>query len=767
MFEFLLKYSPVVYREGEFVLQAWPSLVALLIVLAGVFAVLFYSYRRTTAPLSPAWRSGLMTLRFLAFLMLLFALVKPAIRISTVIPQKGSVILLADDSQSLQIEDGKSGATRADRLRRILGDGNHGLLASLTINFRVQPYRFSSFVRPLGSPEELSFGGEKTDLAAALAYAAEQTASGVSAVVMLTDGAHTGDKDPLQTAAALASRGIQLFTVGIGSKIDRDLSLTKVSSAKSVTENAVVEVSALLTQRGFDGETVTLELRDGRRVLQRKLVTLQGRATRATLQFSPVRKGYSKYTLRVSGAKNEVIEANNSQSFLVDNRPRRARVLYIEGYPRPEFKFFRRAFDDDESIQIVSLLRTGPNKFYRQGVEDQDELRDGFPSDRASLFRYQALVLGNVPARFFSQRQLELITEFVAERGGGLLMLGGDSTFALGGYQQTPIADALPVNLRLEGTNGHSNGTNGHDRRGNLAFGDKFRLQLTPQGFLSPIMRLSSDDVENERLWDSLPELEGFNQLGTAKPGATVLATHPLHRSDSPKIIVAIQRYGRGRTMVFASPSSWRWQMLMPHDDFSQERFWRQALRWLALSAPDPVIASLDRETFSLGEEAAVHVDVRDSTYTPLRDAEVSAVVTRPDSSIIEVPLRWSSRSSGSFEAAIVPAQPGMYLVKVEARANDGRELGTSETAFFAEAAKDEFTHPDLQEGLLRRLAELTGGRYYTADEASRLPEEISVMQSSYSKIVVKDLWDAPVIFVLVVLFLSVEWFVRRSKGLS
>jgi uncharacterized membrane protein len=766
MFEFLLKYSPVVYREGELVLQALPSLVALVLAVAVIFAILFWSYRRTTAPISAAWRSALITLRFLAFTLLLLALVQPAIRIYTVIPQKGSVIVLVDESQSMLIEDLEAG-TRADQVRRILGDQQDGLLASLAENFRLQPYRFSSFVRPLESTEELTFSGKKTDLAGALAYAAEQAAGGVSAVVLLTDGVHTGSRDPLETAASLASRGIPLFAVGVGSKIDRDLALTKVSSARSVTENAVVEVSALLTQRGFEGETVTLELLDGSRVLQKKAVTLQGRATRATLQFSPKRKGYGKYTLRVSAGHNEIIDANNSQSFLVDNRSRRARVLYIEGYPRPEFKFLRRAFDGDPSIQIVSLLRTGPNKFYRQGVRDESELRNGFPTERAELFAYQALVLGNVPARFFTEEQLELIARFVSERGGGFLMLGGDSTFALGGYQETPIADLLPVSLRPEGTNGHSNGSNGDGDDKNLAFGDKFRLQLTPEGFAHPIMRLSSDDLENQQKWESLPELEGFNLLGGPKPGATVLATHPLHRSDSPKIIVANQRYGRGRTMVFASPSSWRWQMLMPHQDMSHERFWRQALRWLALSAPDRVIATVAKETFSLEEEVTVQVDVRDSTYTPLPDAEVTAQATKPDGSVFEVPLRWSTRGSGTFQADLKPVDPGMYLVRVEARSADGELLGTSETAFYAEEAKDEFTRPDLQDGLLRRLAEITGGRYYAADEASRLPEEISVMQSSYSKIVVNDLWDAPVIFLLVVLLLSVEWFVRRGKGLS
>ena len=111
----------------------------------------------------------------------------------------------------------------------------------------------------------------------------------------------------------------------------------------------------------------------------------------------------------------------------------------------------RRAVEGDKNLQLVCLQRTSQNKFLRLDVDDAEELAGGFPKTREELFRYRGIVLGSVEASFFTADQLRMIAEFVSQRGGGLLALGGRHSFAEGGYGQTPLADVLPVVLEEKG----------------------------------------------------------------------------------------------------------------------------------------------------------------------------------------------------------------------------------------------------------------------------------------------------------------------------
>jgi len=761
MWEFLLKYSPVIFREGEVTVRYLPSVVLLLLMGTGLTAALWFAYKRTTLKVSRALKYTLATFKFLVLALLLFLAFEPVLTVSTVIPHKSSLVLLVDDSKSMSISDVPKARSRLQWVKRTLGDETRpGLLAELTENFKVQTYGFSAQVEHLRDCGALAGEGQVTNLAEGLKFAAQLADQGaVSGVVLFTDGAHNTDEDPLQLAALLKSKKVPVYVVGVGSEHLPDVEIAKVSANHSVIENSVVELAALIKSTTFNQKEIELELREDGAIVKKEKVKLQGSATRVAMKFSPQKRGFVRYTLTALAGRDEAIKENNSRTFLVDNRDKKASVLYIEGYPRAEFKYIRRALHGDPNIRLVSLLRTGlPDKFYRQGIASEDELKHGYPKTRAELFKYDAIIFGSIEAAFFTTREMQNTAAFVSQRGGGFLMLGGVPAFAEGGYQGTPIEPILPVEL------GHVNEADPSARGG---YRDRFRLQLTAEGYRSPILQLSTDERENRELWDKLPELEGYNPLGKAKPGATVLAVHPLSQRDNPRIILAHQRYGRGRTMVFATSSSWHWQMGMPHEDRSHERFWRQMLRWLALSAPKPVECALDKETYAPYEPVTINVDVRDSTYNYIENATIKAIITTPSGETVEVPFNWSSNGKVEYTGTYHPDAEGLYRVAIQAHDKRGRLLGQTEAAFYVEKSRAEFTRAQLQSGLLKRIAELTGGYYYHEEEAADLPDQISVMKSSYSKLVEHDLWDMPLVFLLVVVLLTLEWSLRRGKGLS
>ena len=380
----------------------------------------------------------------------------------------------------------------------------------------------------------------------------------------------------------------------------------------------------------------------------------------------------------------------------------------------------------------------------------------GFPATREQLYVYDALVIANVEGDFFSRAQLAMAADFVAERGGGLLVLGGRS-FAQRGLSGTPLEEVLPVEL--------------NDRRGglvraSLAAGDMpahNRLTLTPEGEAHPIMRIGGSPDETRKMWSALPALAASAPLGGPRPGATILAltTAP---GGGVFPVVAVQRYGQGRSMVFAGEASWRWKMMVASTDRTYEFFWRQAARWLSSAAPDPVAIAVP-DAPEPGDAISIDVDARDAAFAPVPDATVDATLTAPGGATQPIKLRHADPASGRYTAALGPEQPGLYRIHAEARRGTTM-LGAADRWMYVGGADREFADPRLNEGFLRRVARNSGGRYVRAAEASRVPAWLQATVPQNAAPERRDLWHEPWAFALIVLLLSAEWILRRRWGL-
>jgi hypothetical protein len=223
-------------------------------------------------------------------------------------------------------------------------------------------------------------------------------------------------------------------------------------------------------------------------------------------------------------------------------RSGREKILYLEGEPRWELKFIRRAVAADSNLQVVGLQRTATNKYLRLDVDSAGELFGGFPRTREELFQYRALILGSIEASYFSHDQLQMIADFVAVRGGGLLALGGRSSLAEGGYAGTPVADVLPLELDPRWL------------RDSLYF-TELKVRPTRAGLVHAATRITAEPDPTAR-WDKLPALSSVNHVGGLKPGATALLTG---RSDGngEQVVLAFQRYGRGLALALPVQDTW------------------------------------------------------------------------------------------------------------------------------------------------------------------------------------------------------------------
>jgi hypothetical protein len=279
-------------------------------------------------------------------------------------------------------------------------------------------------------------------------------------------------------------------------------------------------------------------------------------------------------------------------------------------------------------------------------------------------------------------------------------------------------------------------------------------MQLNPSG---------NEDIVD---WDELPPLTEYNRVDEAKVGAIVLATAELESSRDEPILLAYQRYGRGRSMVFTSSGSWRWQMEMPSEDQTHELFWRQMLRWLVNGSPDPVEARAEDDSYVPGESVRLLADISDASFERMNNADVSGRVIDPDGNSQQVRFEWTGLQDGTYQAEMTGSVPGIYTLEVDANYAD-ESIGTYESTFQVRDRPVEFYNAALDRRFLESVAEQSGGRYYPLSDIGSLAEDAVYFEGESSVIEQRDLWDLPILFILLTMTLGGEWFWRKAKGLA
>jgi uncharacterized membrane protein len=465
----------------------------------------------------------------------------------------------------------------------------------------------------------------------------------------------------------------------------------------------------------------------------------------------PVKNEGSRLFSFTIEAPNDRIAENNTLDTLIQVRDDHPQILYIEGEPRWEFKFIRRAIEDDKNIRLVTILRTSQNKFYRQGIDNEQMLSEGFPKKRDELFGYKAVIFGSIESAFFSQEQLKNVVDFVSDRGGGFMMLGGRNSFSAGRYQNSPIADILPVQLPSE------------VRPPVL---DQLKMMVSDYGKTNTLMKLAPDAGANLKQWSDLPPLSDINKALEAKVGGIVLAHgQPDNKGDVDPILLAYQRYGRGRVMAFLSGTSWHWQMEMDHGDQIFETFWRQIMRWLVNSTPDPVMLKSDKDTYLPGEAVNLTAEISDKSFNRMNNARVTGKITDPGGETETIAFDWSGHD-GIYQSPLTAAGPGVY--QMEVNATQGTEsLGSYHTAFQVADRPVEFYNAALDARMLQTVASQTGGRYYPLSKLGDVPDDAVYVEGASSFVEQKELWDVPILFMLLCASLGGEWFWRKKRGLA
>jgi uncharacterized membrane protein len=758
VFELLFKYPRFVFDQGDFTLAASRNTFIVVGVLAGLAILALVTYRGIDTEGRRRDRAVLAGLRIALVLLLAFCLLRPSLVLRAAVPQQNFLGVLIDDSRSMTIAD-RQGQTRTQFVQEQF-TADSPVLKALSEKFVLRYFRFSSIADRLGNPSELTYEGTATRLGPALERARDELSGlPLAGLVVVTDGADTSDASLDESLASLKARSIPVFAVGVGQeRFARDIQISRVETPRSTLKGTSLAVDVVITHTGFAGETIPLQVEDDGRIVSSQQVTLpsSGEATTVRVTFTAGDAGARLFRFRVPPQAEEQVTQNNTRDALVEVYDRRERALYLEGEPRPEMKFIRRAVEDDPNIEVVIVQRTAEDKYSRFEVRSPDELVGGFPKTREELFAFRALILGSVEAAAFSPDQLRMLADFVSKRGGGLLMLGGRRAFTEGGWAGTPVAEVLPIEMEPS-----PRGANKEE------FLEHLTVRPTRDGAAYPITQLADGEDTSVARWSELPTVTTVNSVRRVKPGATVLLTGGDERRQE-QIVLAFQRYGRGKSMAFPVQDSWIWKMdaAIPVTDTTHATFWRRLVRWLVDGVPEQVsiVSALDR--VEPGEPMRLVAEVNDPAFVEVNDARVTAQVVFPSGKTQEVPLEWTVTRDGEYRGSFVPSEAGVYEVRGTAVRGE-QTLGSSTMHTRASAGDSEYFDAPMRASLLQRVSEETGGRFFNEASVTALPEAISYSGRGVTVVEERDLWDLPIVLVALVALIGAEWGFRRKRGLA
>ena len=773
MFEQLMKYPIDVFREGDFSFGIPIPGLLIFAMMVGLVAATIWAYRSAKGRSGRAFRGFLIFLRIIVLCVLAFCLLKPFLTIYQNNPDDSYLLVMVDRSKSMQIIDSEDGESRISRANQLLfGENNEDgekLLKKLNANkFKVRLFGFDAGAKRIPSETIQSADGENTNIPNAVNEALDDLQGiPLSGIVLCTDGVDRSGTDIQKLVMKARERKVPIHTVGIGDEEGiPDIELVKVDVPRTAEEDFPVEITATVKRTGNAQKKATIQLIENGWILESYPITLKNDVARVPFKFTPRHPGTIKYEVQVLPETDEPIPQNNNKTFILKVLPtKRVKVLIVSD-PDWSFKFVRRALENDPNIVLTVRYTTSKDTYGGTSGSSTQSFKL-YPDSKETLFNFDAIIFGNIAASEFTRTQLENTLEFVRTRGGGFLMIGGSKSLGnsviTDSYLNTPIAELLPIELEL---GEEPKSVPLHLSPAQIPRPKGFKLQLTAEGKTEPLMELANSSTENLKNWDKMPTLNYYSKVKRAKAGATILAEHPTDRNEFGKrILIATHNYNAGRVMVYTPSSSERWQMHMDSKDDSSERFWRQTVKWLTTAPKSAIKLDIAKTEYTLKEPVVIEVTATDKTFTVTNDAKLRAIVVDEKGTRKELQLEQVLGKDGLYTARFIPSQYGEYTVTATGTL-DGENLGKQQALFEVKPSFEEFSDAALNVPLLTNLANMSGGKYYPIEQAGQLVNQIALVESATSEITDVDIWDLPLIFALILLFLCLEWFLRKRAGL-
>ncbi len=697
--------------------------------------------------------------------MLLLCLIRPTLVSHSSITERGKLIVMADTSRSMSLPGEESNSTRLEQIQNFL---DSELMSRLGKKNDTVLYAFSGNSHRLTNTP-LSIEGDYTDISSSVGRAvSDLKGQQLAGVVLLTDGADNSGIDPIKSVVPLDT---PIYAIGVGGQAvekEKNIAITEVIANRRVIVNNEIQVECEIKNQGYDKLMVPIEIHKGDEVVastRLRLLAYQ-KTQRAVLNFAPSMPGDFIYMVKMPTQAGETSKKDNRKEFPLHVSEGNIKVLYIDGVLRWEFKFLRRTLKIDPDVSLIALVRVGKKiVFSETGGQRPVTLRGKiFTTER--LKDIDVVILGDIESSYFSQKELQNLVKFVERDGGSVAMLGGYNTFGAGAYKGSPIERIMPVVFASP--------------KASQAEGE-FTIKLTEEGRNHSIFQFTENPEQNALLWESLPKLDGCSQILRAKPGARILAVNPTKNNlYGALLVLAIQKYGAGKTLALTADTTWKWDFVMSglgKGDTLYKMFWGQIIRWLATGEPgkeEPIITEprTEKYVYKLGETVTISTKLSDKT--DIKPIQISGTVQTADGEKIGLSFEKQSGKTGEYKVSFFPTKGGRYYVNLMAKGVDNRFakdkvkiLENRNANFLVIGPELELEESGLNEELLRKIAERTGGKYYALKDADKLANDIESADKKLTVTAQHEIWNTPWFFGGFLLLMTIEWVIRKRKQME
>lgn len=693
---------------------------------SGLFT--YYQYRRTVPPISKSLQIILGMIRGFAVACIFLLLFAPEITAIWQKAQKTNLIFAIDKSASMGVkEKGKSRIERAKYIAEEVAD-------AVDNNFSTRIYAFDS-----DTTQILNLDIDTTDLGTNIEHALTSLSKAINpapTIILLTDGNFTLGNNPLYSEAFNQSK---IYSIGLGDTATMpDLLISEVKANKFVYQHQPTEIQVYITARGIRNQRSPVSLVHKGKVLQAKEVDLgqNGETTIVNFQVTPKNTGLTQYNFILKALPEETITKNNKYMVAIEVLKGKVQVGLLAVSPGYDTKFLRLLLDDLEDINLHISIQTTRGKFF-------------FNPPEAILDSLDVVILYNYHLQsVYDDRILNILEQLDTRRMPALIFTGEKiSTFQLNTFNKfIPLKSVQNAPITLE-----------------------TQVNLTVEGEKSPLISIFENDEIMKRFWLMCPPIQyPYSEISFQSPVKIILETNQQLLKRKNKMPVMVTQETRGKKNIFLIGSGfWRWHFTFAEDQFyktSWKSILRNMIRWLDTDVLDKNVSiSVAKKKYQVGEKVFLSTQVYDGSFMVVNDALIRTKILGP-SATFEIESEFIQE--GRYEGSFVPITPGKYQVLAEAWRND-LKIGEDTKKLYISAVNKEFLHTNQNDQFLKRLSTKTGGKYFSEEEAMRILKylEFKPILSQESKNI--EIWNRLPFLILIMILLSLEWFIRKRKGLA
>lgn len=734
-------------------------------------------------------RNILILLRVGVIFSLFFLIFEPVLETTESRINKSVVLLLVDDSLSMTLKDPYAAGdetlrdkltsyfqlspeelaetSRVDLVNRFL-TREQEWFKQLDERCELKIFRFSESVYPDVPLGKMTAEGKKTALGDAMIQSLKNfRGKYVASMILVTDGvSNSGEQLPEDAMKLLKERSVPLYIIGVGDPEEqKDLWIETVNASKVLYEREVFNADVTINHHGFEGRRVKVYLKQQEAVLQSKELTLGPSHKPQVIQLSEEFKKEDVYnlTFEVEKQQEERIVVNNRYSHRLKILNKKIKVLYLEGYPRWEYRYLKNALIRDKMMEVYCFLYSANKNFPQEVSKGIKTGLKEFPKEE-ELATFDVVLLGDVGLlkEELTVEQQKNLANFVENLGGGLAFLSGPRSNPKT-YHYSPLAKLLPVVIgsKMESSKN--------------IIKKKFRPKMTPQGLIHPILRLKPDLELNRKLLEQeLPEFYWYYKCDRSKPGAIELLVHPSEEDSTdlkrPLPLLVTQVYGTGNTLYVGLDEFWRWRYIIGDKYFYN--FWVQAIRYLSkgrLQGENKRYSlEIDQIQYHVGDQVKITMRVLDVKFKP-SDAKVQEVYVDREveengnlsGKSTKIELKPDKNRPGYFVGSYLIPQEGTYKIWAVTGASTEKENEISQR-FHATFPIIEFEQAQMAEKRLREL-----GEFFFPYEVEEMSKKVKAPTTKFHiNTISEELWDKWYNLIIFTILISIEWILRKINKL-